>query len=283
MLQRAPQTNWPADCCRSSRVVLDLSGGSNVGQTGQTRWRKPRKFRQAFRSSERKVFTRCCTNPNPWEFEMRFLQTLLWGRFYRRLKLSFDQPSCMRCNEHNQQQSRLHSRLMQLSQRRRTLQRTGSTAKASKCFWAVISSPEPPKETVLRCTMHAAVQTRENLCSFCGLARSSTFISVFDSVESLSEKTLFASYSAQWYPIFLQVMLPKFRKKDSQDKRTTSLVAGRWVDKFEQQCQRPDIDPWDCMRGLSLLPFALVGRRIFPTTVDLCRPLPFPSSLLHSL
>ena len=40
---------------------------------------------------------------------------------------------------------------MQLSQRRRTLQRTGSTAKASKCFGAVISSPEPPKETVLRC------------------------------------------------------------------------------------------------------------------------------------
>ena len=41
---------------------------------------------------------------------------------------------------------------MQLSQRRRTLQRTGSTAKASKCFGAVISSPEPPKETVLWCT-----------------------------------------------------------------------------------------------------------------------------------
>ena len=144
---------------RLLQIVLDLCGGSNVGQTGQTRdrWRKPRKFRQAFRSSERKVFTRCCTNPR--EFEMRFLQTLLWGRFYRRLRLSFDQPSCMRCNEHNQQQSRLHSRLMQLSQRRRTLQRTGSTAKASKCFGAVISSPEPPKETVLRCTMHAAVQT----------------------------------------------------------------------------------------------------------------------------
>ena len=35
------------------------------------------------------------------------------------------------------------------------------------------------------------------------------------SAESLSEKTLFASYSAQLYPIVLQVMLPKFRKKDS--------------------------------------------------------------------
>ena len=45
--------------------------------------------------------------------------------------------------------------------------------------------------------MHAAVQTRENVCSLCGLARCSAFISVFDSVESLSEKTLFASYSAQ--------------------------------------------------------------------------------------
>ena len=41
---------------------------------------------------------------------------------------------------------------MQLSQRRRTLKRTGSTAKASKCFGAVISSPEPPKETEL-CTL----------------------------------------------------------------------------------------------------------------------------------
>ena len=41
---------------------------------------------------------------------------------------------------------------MQLSQRRRTLQRTGSTAKASKCFGAVISSPEQPKETEL-CTL----------------------------------------------------------------------------------------------------------------------------------
>ena len=137
---------------------------------------------------------------------------------------------------------------MQLSQRRRPLPRTGSTAKASKCFGAVISSPEPPKETVLRCTMHAAVQTRENLCTpSCGLARCSAFISVFDSVESLSEKTLFAS----WYPIFLQVMLPKFRKKDSyHEKRTTSFVACRWVDKFEQQCQRPDIDAWDCMHDL---------------------------------
>ena len=47
--------------------------------------------------------------------------------------------------------------------------------------------------------MHTAVQTRENVCtcSLCGLARCSAFISVFDSVESLSEKTLFASYSAQ--------------------------------------------------------------------------------------
>ena len=37
-----------------------------------------------------------------------------------------------------------------------------------------------------------------------------------------------------------------------------------------------------CM-AFSLLPFALVGRRIFPTTVDLCRPLStFPSSLLSS-
>ena len=38
-----------------------------------------------------------------------------------------------------------------------------------------------------------------------------------------------------------------------------------------------------CM-AFSLLPFALVGRRIFPTTVDFCRPLPFPllSSILSS-
>ena len=32
--------------------------------------------------------------------------------------------------------------------------------------------------------------------------------------------------------------------------------------------------------AFSLLPFALVGRRIFPTTVYLCRPLPFPSTSL---
>ena len=37
-----------------------------------------------------------------------------------------------------------------------------------------------------------------------------------------------------------------------------------------------------CM-AFSLLPFALVGRRIFPTTVDLCRPLPLLSLLLSSI
>ena len=83
---------------RSSRVVLDLCGGSNEGQT---RWRKPRKFRQAFlwrKSSHAAVQTRenlkcafcghCCGAAfiGGWKFEM-----------------SFDQPSCMRCNEHNKE------------------------------------------------------------------------------------------------------------------------------------------------------------------------------------
>ena len=97
--QLAPQTNWPADCCRSSRV--DLCGGSNVGKLAGESLESFAK-----RSSERKVFTRCCTNP--WEFEMRFLQTddccgaaFIGGWKFEMNFESFDQPLCMRCNEHS--------------------------------------------------------------------------------------------------------------------------------------------------------------------------------------
>ena len=105
----------------------------------------------------KKVFAHCCTvKPVRCAFCGHCCGAAFIGGWT--FEMIFVQPSCMRCNEHNKQ-GRLHSRLMQLSQRRRTLKRTGSTAKASKCFGAVISSPELPKETELCTLLYKPVKT----------------------------------------------------------------------------------------------------------------------------
>ena len=83
-------------------------------------------------------------------------------------EMSFDQPSCTRYNEHNNKVlvDFMLDCCMQLSQMRRTFQRTGSTAKSSKCF-----GQSSVALSHRRKLMHATVQARENLCSLCGLAR----------------------------------------------------------------------------------------------------------------
>ena len=199
--------------------------------------------------------------------------------------MSFVQPSCMRCNEHNKQ-GRLHSRLMQLSQRRRrsTLKRTGSTAKASKCFGAVISCPELPKETELCTLLYKPAKT-------CALFADSLAVPLSYRCSTRSKasvrKLCLLPTVLNDIRLSSRSCFRSFERKILRSERLSSLVlvAGRWVDKFEQQCQRNgpiSMHETACM-AFSLLPFALVGRRIFPTTVDFCRPLPFPSSLIHSL
>ena len=135
-----------------------------------------------------------------------------------KFEMIFDQPSCMRCNEHSNKVDFIldwcscHSGGVLCSERVRRRKPQNVSGQSSVAL--------SHRRKLFFGALHAAVQTCKNVCPLCGLARhGSAFISVFDSVaddrESLGEKTLFASYSAQWYPIFLQVMLPKFRKKDS--------------------------------------------------------------------
>ena len=174
---------------------------------------------------------------------------------------------------------------MQLSQRRRTLQRTGSTAKASKCFGAwVISGPEPPKETEL-CTLLYNLNPRKLVLS---LRTRSLFR--FHIGVRLGRKPLWENFVC-----FLQCSMIS----DCPPGHASEVSKERFLEENDFSCSWPlsrqvrttvstaRYRYWDetaCM-AFSLLPFELVGRRIFPTTVyvDLCRPLPFPSSLLHSL
>ena len=102
--------------------------------------------------------------------------------------------------------------------------------------------------------MHAAVQTRENVCSLCGLARCSAFISVFDSVESLSE-----NFVCCLLPTVLNdIRLSSRSCFRSFERKILSLEENdfscRWPLSRQVRTavstKRPDIDAWDCMHGL---------------------------------
>ena len=169
---------------------------------------------------------------------------------------------------------------MQLSQRRRTLKRTGSTAKASKCFGAVISSPEPPKETELCTLLYKPAKTcalfadslavplsyRCSTRSKASVRKLCLIPTVLNDIR-LSSRSCFRSFE---------------RKILEENDFSCSWPLSRQVRTTVQRNGPISMHETACM-AFSLLPFALVGRRIFPTTVDFCRPLPFPSSLLHSL
>ena len=242
----AAETNWLANCCRSSRVVLDLCGSSNVGQT---RWQEPRNFRQVFlrrKSSHAAV---------PWQTREN-LKCIFCGHFCGsafiggwKFEMSFDQPSCMRCNEHNKQVDFIldwcscHSGGVLCSERARrrkpqNVSGQSSVALSHRRNWA----------------MHTAVQTRENLCSLCGLARCSVPVRFHIGVR-LGRKPQWENFVCFRQCSMISDCAPGHASEVSKERFleendfSCSWPLSRQV-RTTVSTKRPDIDAWDCMHGL---------------------------------
>ena len=138
---------------------------------------------------------------------------------------------------------------MQLSQRLRTLKRTGSTAKASKCFGAVISSPEPPKETELCTLLYKPAKT-------CALFADSLAVSL--SYRWLGRKPQWENFVSFLQCSMISDCPPGHASEVSKERSvleendfscTSSWPLSRQV-RTKVSTKRPDIDAWDCMHGL---------------------------------
>ena len=264
------QTDYFADCCRSSRVVLDLCGGSNVGQT-RGRWKKlaptATKMKPFF-------FHRPLVRLNGESLESfakrsseESLRTLLYRQTRENLKcafcghccgaafiggtfeMSFLQPSYMRCNEHNKQVDFIldwcscHSGGVLWSERarRRKPQNVSGQSSVALSHWRKLS--------YARCCTNCT-NPRKRVLSLRTRSLSRFHIGV-----RLGRKP-------QWenFVCFLQCSMIS----DCPPGHASEVSKERFLEENDFSCswplsqqvrptvstKRPDIDAWDCMHGL---------------------------------
>ena len=138
---------------------------------------------------------------------------------------------------------------MQLSQRRRTLKRTGSTAKASKCFRSVTSSsPEPPKETELCTLLYKPAKT-------CALFADSLAVPLSYQCSTRSKasvrKLCLLPTVLNDIRLSSRSCFRSFERKILRRERLLLVLAAESTSSNNSVNETgPDIDAWDCTHGL---------------------------------